>query len=55
VRLRVDRPDQAPERVLAAAALVGVAIDPRGGLVVASTRTVYRLDLPLKPASLAGV
>lgn len=55
VRLRVDRPDQAPERVLAAAALVGVAIDPRGGLVVASNRTVYRLDLPLKPASLAGV
>lgn len=49
VRLRVDRPDVAPERVLAAAALVGLAIDPRGGLVVASSDTVYRLDVPLKP------
>lgn len=49
VRLRVDRPDHPPERVLAASALVGIAIDPRGGLVVASSDTVYRLDVPLKP------
>jgi len=39
----------APERVLAAPALVGVAIDPQGGLVVASNETVYRLDVPLRP------
>jgi len=49
VRLRVDRPGAAPERVLAAATLVGLAFDPRGGLIVASTDTVYRLDVPLKP------
>ncbi|MEI6668491.1 MAG: gluconolaconase [Acidobacteriota bacterium] len=37
------------ELVLAASALVGVAFDPRGGLVVASNDTVYRLDVPLRP------
>jgi hypothetical protein len=52
LRLRVDRPDPEPEQVLAAAALVGVAIDPRGGLVVASHDTVYRLDVPIKPVQL---
>ncbi|MEW5981298.1 MAG: IPT/TIG domain-containing protein [Acidobacteriota bacterium] len=35
--------------VLAAPALVGVALDPRGGLVVSSNDTAYRLDVPLKP------
>ncbi len=53
VRLRVDRSDPEPERVLAAGALVGVAVDPRGGLVVASNETVYRLDVPLKPPGAA--
>lgn len=42
------RPGEAPERVLAAAALVGVAFDPTGGLVVASNDTVYRLDVPVR-------
>lgn len=37
------------ELVLAASALVGVALDPRGGLVVSSNDTAYRLDVPLKP------
>ena len=37
------------EQVLAAVALVGVAIDPRGGLVVTSGDTAYRLDVPLRP------
>jgi hypothetical protein len=37
------------ELVVAAPALVGVAIDPRGGLVVASNDTLYRLDLGLRP------
>ena len=55
LRLRVDRPDPAPERVLAAGTLVGVAIDPRGGLVVASNETAYRLDVPLKPLDQARV
>jgi hypothetical protein len=37
------------ELVVAATALVGVAIDPRGGLVVASNDTIYRLDSGLRP------
>ena len=37
------------ELVVAAAALVGVAFDPRGGLVVASNDTIYRLDNGLRP------
>ena len=44
------RAGHAPERVLAAPTLVGVAIDPEGGLVVASNETVYRLDVSLRPA-----
>jgi sugar lactone lactonase YvrE len=39
----------APELVLSAPALVGVAFDPRCGLVVASADTVWRIDCPLKP------
>ena len=35
--------------VLAAAALVGLAFDPAGGLVVASNDTAYRLDVPVRP------
>ena len=35
--------------VLAAPSLVGAAIDPRGGLVVASNETIYRLDVGLLP------
>jgi len=35
--------------VMAASAIVGVAFDPRGGLVVASNDTVYRLDVPMRP------
>jgi DNA-binding beta-propeller fold protein YncE len=43
------RPGSRRELVVAAAALVGVAFDPRGGLVVASNDTLYRLDNGLKP------
>ena len=43
------RPGRARELVLAAPALVGVALDPRGGLVVSSNDTAYRLDVPVKP------
>ena len=32
-----------PELVLAGAGLVGVAFDPRGGIVVCSNETAYRL------------
>jgi sugar lactone lactonase YvrE len=41
---RVAR-DGTSVRVLAAGALVGLAFDPRGGLVVASNDSAYRLDL----------
>jgi glucose/arabinose dehydrogenase len=37
------------ELVVAATSLVGVAFDPRGGLVVASNETIYRLDNGLRP------
>ncbi|MGE5199404.1 MAG: hypothetical protein ACM3H9_07165 [Rhodospirillaceae bacterium] len=37
------------ELAVAAASLVGVAFDPRGGLVVASSDTLYRLDNGLRP------
>jgi hypothetical protein len=43
------REGQPRELVMAASALVGVAFDPRGGLVVSSADTAYRLDVPLKP------
>jgi sugar lactone lactonase YvrE len=42
--------DGAPrELAVAATSLVGVAFDPRGGLVVASNDTLYRLDNGLRP------
>jgi sugar lactone lactonase YvrE len=47
-RLREGQPR---ELVLSAAALIGVALDPRGGLVVSSSDTAYRLDVPVKPYS----
>jgi DNA-binding beta-propeller fold protein YncE len=37
------------ELVVAAAAIVGVAFDPRGGLVVASSDTIFRLDSGPRP------
>jgi hypothetical protein len=43
------REGQPRERVLAAPSLVGVALDPSGGLVVSSNDTAYRLDVPLRP------
>jgi hypothetical protein len=45
-RVSKDRPR---ELVMAAPELVGVAFDPRGGLVVCASDTVYRLDVPLRP------
>lgn len=42
-------PEGRRELVLAAPALVGVALDHRGGLVVSSNDTAYRLDVPIRP------
>jgi outer membrane protein assembly factor BamB len=41
--------DRAGECVLAAGALVGLAFDPEGGMVVAGPDTLWRLDVPLSP------
>jgi sugar lactone lactonase YvrE len=48
-RVDVSRPDSTAELVVGAPALVGVAFDPGGGLVLASNDTVWRLDADLKP------
>jgi sugar lactone lactonase YvrE len=37
------------ELAAAAPALVGIAFDPEGGMVLASNDTVWKLDVPLKP------
>lgn len=43
-RFRPGRHD-APEQVVAGGMLIGLAFDPRGGLVMASADTAYRLDV----------
>ena len=55
-RIRSDRPG-IKDCVLSGGALLGLAFDPLGGLVVSSSETVYRLDvglhglLPVQPAA----
>lgn len=46
-RLRLDHPENA-EQVVAGGALVGLAFDPRGGVVLASAETVYRLSVGVR-------
>ena len=48
-RVDYNRPDAAPELLLSAPSLVGVAFDPDGGVVLASNDTVWRLNAPMKP------
>jgi sugar lactone lactonase YvrE len=43
-RLRIDRPEP-PEQVIAGGDLIGLAFDPRGGLVFGSQDTAYRLKV----------
>jgi sugar lactone lactonase YvrE len=45
-RFSLDHP-RAPEPVVIGGALIGLAFDPRGGLVLASSDTAYRLDVPV--------
>jgi hypothetical protein len=45
----LGRATSAPELVVSAPALVGVAFDPAGGVILASNDTIWRLDVPLKP------
>jgi len=51
-RLRPDRPGEA-EQVVAGGALVGLAFDPRGGVVLASSDTVYRLSVGVRGSLLS--
>ncbi len=44
-RLSIDRPT-VPEQLVAGGSLVGLAFDPLGGLVLASSDTVFRLRVP---------
>jgi sugar lactone lactonase YvrE len=44
------QPNGAAELAVAGPSLVGVAIDPLGGLVVSSNETAYRLQVNLRPA-----
>ena len=44
-RVSLDEEDAAPTLALSAPTLVGVAFDPLGGLVLASSDTIWRLDL----------
>ena len=45
-RMRPDRPGER-ERALSGGALLGVAFDPHGGVVVCSSETIFRLDVAL--------
>jgi sugar lactone lactonase YvrE len=45
-RLRPEQPDDV-EQVLAGGELIGIAFDPRGGVVLASSDTAYRFDVTL--------
>jgi len=44
-RLDVTQPKPVPELVVTAPALIGVAFDPAGGIVLASNDTVWKLDV----------
>jgi glucose/arabinose dehydrogenase len=46
-RVDVSRPREV-EQLLSGGSLIGLAFAPSGGLVVASTDTVYRFDVPLR-------
>jgi sugar lactone lactonase YvrE len=47
VRMRVDRPSER-EQVVSGGSLVGLAFDPRGGVVLASSDTAFKLSVPLR-------
>lgn len=51
-RVGVDAAERVPELVLTAPALIGVAFDPNGGLVVASGDTAWRVPVPVLPLPL---
>lgn len=48
-RVDLSRPRPVPELVATAPALVGVAFDPEGGVVLASNDVIWRLEVDLTP------
>ena len=46
-RLALDRPGD-PSQMIAGGDLIGLAFDPRGGLVLVSQDTAYRLNVPVR-------
>ena len=46
-RLRLDAPDH-HELLVSGGPLIGLAFDPHGGIALASSETVYRLNVPLR-------
>ena len=48
-KVDVSQANGTPELVVAAPSLIGVAFDPAGGLVAASSDTVWRIDCDLTP------
>jgi sugar lactone lactonase YvrE len=50
-RFAVDRTEP-PTCVLSGGSLIGLAFDPRGGLVLATSDAVHRLTVPLEPLAL---
>jgi sugar lactone lactonase YvrE len=48
-RIDLSGPASGPELVVSAPALIGVALDPEGGMVLASNDAIWRLDVDLKP------
>jgi hypothetical protein len=53
-RIDVTAPAPVSEQVVASPVVVGLAFDPDGGLLVASSDTLWRLDVPL-PAAPGGL
>ena len=53
-RVDVSSDAPAPQLVAAAPVVVGLAFDPEGGLIVASSDAVWRLDVPLAAAAYPG-
>jgi len=51
-RVDLSRPPGRPELVLAAPSLIGVAVDPHGGLALASNDTIWKLDVDVKPPAM---
>jgi streptogramin lyase len=48
-RFNPTEPQPVPERLASAPMVIGVALDPAGGLVMASNERVWRFDVPLLP------